>query len=206
MPRTRRRPTAPASARHRLAGRGTLRLVAPQAARRRRLVGLPNAGKSTFLNRTTNAVAKVGEYPFTTLRPQLGVVNHKGREFVLADIPGLIEAPPKAPGSATASLVMSSAPASCSNWSTRPVRTRWRPIASSVASSRLMARGWRTKPEVLALSRSDLVEPRTWRSWRRSWPSSPGCSRWSFPPRPATGSSLCSTPCSTRSAAPRRRE
>jgi GTPase len=55
------------------------------------LVGLPNAGKSTFLNRTTNALAKVGEYPFTTLRPQLGVVRHKGREFVLADIPGLIE-------------------------------------------------------------------------------------------------------------------
>ena len=55
------------------------------------LIGLPNAGKSTFLNRTTNAVAKVGAYPFTTLRPQLGVVRHKGREFVLADIPGLIE-------------------------------------------------------------------------------------------------------------------
>jgi GTP-binding protein len=55
------------------------------------LVGLPNAGKSTFLNTVTNASAKVGAYPFTTLRPQLGVVRHKGREFVLADIPGLIE-------------------------------------------------------------------------------------------------------------------
>lgn len=55
------------------------------------LVGLPNAGKSTFINAVTNAKAKVGDYPFTTVRPQLGVVRHAGREFVLADIPGLIE-------------------------------------------------------------------------------------------------------------------
>ena len=55
------------------------------------LVGLPNAGKSTFINQVTNTNAKVGAYPFTTLHPQLGVVQHKGREFVMADIPGLIE-------------------------------------------------------------------------------------------------------------------
>jgi GTP-binding protein len=55
------------------------------------LVGLPNAGKSTFINQVTNAKAKVGAYPFTTIRPQLGVVSHKQREFVVADIPGLIE-------------------------------------------------------------------------------------------------------------------
>jgi GTP-binding protein len=55
------------------------------------LLGLPNAGKSTFINAVSNANAKVGDYPFTTLRPQLGVVSHSNREFVLADIPGLIE-------------------------------------------------------------------------------------------------------------------
>ncbi|APR54211.1 GTPase ObgE [Sphingomonas koreensis] len=55
------------------------------------LVGLPNAGKSTFINAVTNAQAKVGAYAFTTTRPQLGVVRHKQNEFVIADIPGLIE-------------------------------------------------------------------------------------------------------------------
>jgi GTP-binding protein len=54
------------------------------------LVGMPNAGKSTFINQVSNTKAKVGAYAFTTLRPQLGVVSHKGREFVVADIPGLI--------------------------------------------------------------------------------------------------------------------
>jgi GTP-binding protein len=55
------------------------------------LVGLPNAGKSTFINQVSNAGAKVGDYAFTTLVPKLGVVRHRDREFVLADIPGLIE-------------------------------------------------------------------------------------------------------------------
>jgi len=63
-----------------------MRLLADAA-----LIGFPNAGKSTFISRVSAAKPKIADYPFTTLEPNLGVVSFDGREFVLADIPGLIE-------------------------------------------------------------------------------------------------------------------
>lgn len=63
-----------------------MRLLADAA-----LIGFPNAGKSTFISNVSAATPKIADYPFTTLEPNLGVVSFDGREFVLADIPGLIE-------------------------------------------------------------------------------------------------------------------
>ncbi|CAA9509642.1 MAG: GTP-binding protein Obg [uncultured Sphingomonas sp.] len=123
------------------------------------LVGLPNAGKSTLLNRTTNAEAKVGAYPFTTLRPQLGVVRHKGREFVLADIPGLIEGAADGAGigdrflghveRCRLLLHLVDAAGDDSLDAYRVVRGELDAYGA----------GLEGKPEIVALSRTDLLEP-----------------------------------------------
>ena len=123
------------------------------------LVGLPNSGKSTFLNAVTNATAKVGAYPFTTLRPQLGVVRHKGRELVLADIPGLIEGAAEGAGIGDRFLghvertrlllhlvdVDGEDPAAA-----------WRTVRDEME---IYGAGLTDKSEVVALSRCDLVDP-----------------------------------------------
>ncbi|MDP9086152.1 MAG: GTPase ObgE [Pseudomonadota bacterium] len=124
------------------------------------IVGLPNAGKSTFLNRTTNAVAKVGDYPFTTIRPQLGVVSHNGREFVMADIPGLVEGAAEGAGIGDRFLghvercraLLHLVDAEGED----PVEA-WQVVRGELDA---YGAGLEDKPELLVLSRTDTVEPK----------------------------------------------
>ena len=121
------------------------------------LIGLPNAGKSTFLNSVTNASVKVGDYPFTTLQPQLGVVRHKGREFVIADIPGLIEGAAEGAGIGDrflghverTRLLLHLVDASGED----PAES-WAVVRGELES---YGAGLSDKPEVIALTKSDLV-------------------------------------------------
>ena len=122
------------------------------------LIGLPNAGKSTFLNSVTNASAKVGDYPFTTLRPQLGVVRHKGREFVIADIPGLIEGAAEGAGIGDRFLghvertrvLLHLVDGAAEN----PVED-WRVVRGELEG---YGAGLTEKAEIVALTKSDLVD------------------------------------------------
>lgn len=123
------------------------------------LVGLPNAGKSTFLNSVTNASAKVGDYPFTTLRPQLGVVRHKGREFVLADIPGLIEGAAEGAGIGDRFLghvERTRLLLHLIDGSGDDPRAAWRIVRTELEQ---YGAGLADKPEVIALTKADLLEP-----------------------------------------------
>ncbi|WP_420563749.1 GTPase ObgE [Thalassobaculum sp.] len=121
------------------------------------LVGLPNAGKSTFLSAVTAAKPKVADYPFTTLHPGLGVVSLGDEEFVLADIPGLIEGAHEGAGLGDRFLGHIER---CGALLHLVDATGEDPVAAwETVREELAAYGGEleTKPEVLALSKTDTM-------------------------------------------------
>ncbi|MCA8922704.1 MAG: GTPase ObgE [Planctomycetes bacterium] len=130
------------------------------------LVGLPNAGKSTFLSRVTRATPRVASYPFTTLTPHLGVAQlGEGRELVLADIPGLIEGASSGKGLGDAflrhvertgmllHLIDGAAP---EVGGPEPLEA-YRTIRAELES--YAGGGLATKPELVALNKVDALDP-----------------------------------------------
>src|SRR5215216_3772556 len=125
------------------------------------LVGLPNAGKSTFLAAVTAAKPKIADYPFTTLHPGLGVVRADGREFVLADIPGLIEGAHKGAGLGDRFLghvercrALLHLVDGTSDHAGKAYRLVRRELAA-------YGHGLAEKPEIVSLSKADALDPET---------------------------------------------
>ena len=125
------------------------------------LVGLPNAGKSTFLATVTRARPKIANYPFTTLHPNLGVATIDGKEFILADIPGLIEGAHEGVGIGDRFLGHVER--------TRVLCHLVSSVEEDVAKAYKTVRheleayghGITDKPEVVALSQVDVLDPET---------------------------------------------
>jgi GTP-binding protein len=121
------------------------------------VVGLPNAGKSTLLARVTQAKPKIADYPFTTLHPVLGVVRHKEREFVLADIPGLIEGAHEGRGIGDRFLghvERCGALLHLVDATSEDAAAAYRVVRGEISA---YGRGLEQKPEILALSKSDIA-------------------------------------------------
>ena len=125
------------------------------------LVGLPNAGKSTFLSVVSAAHPKVADYPFTTLHPQLGVVRlSHSQDFVIADIPGLIEGAHEGAGLGDrflghverCAVLLHLVDGAAGN-----VVRAWRTVRGELAS---YGGGLAEKPEILVLNKSDAMSPR----------------------------------------------
>ncbi len=125
------------------------------------LVGLPNAGKSTFLSVVSAARPKVADYPFTTLHPQLGVVRLSDtQEFVLADIPGLIEGAHEGTGLGDRFLGHVERCAvllHLVDGAAGDVVKAWRTIRTELAA---YGGGLADKPEILVLNKIDAMSPR----------------------------------------------
>ncbi len=125
------------------------------------LLGLPNAGKSTFLASTTAAKPKIADYPFTTLYPGLGVAAVDGREFVIADIPGLIEGASEGRGLGDRFLghvercrVLLHLVEATTEHAGKAYKT----VRSEIET---YGAGLEDKPEIVALSKIDAVDPET---------------------------------------------
>ncbi len=125
------------------------------------LVGLPNAGKSTFLKAVSGANPKIADYPFTTLHPQLGVVRlNMSEEFVLADIPGLIEGAHEGTGLGDRFLGHVERCAvllHLIDGAAGGVVDAWRTIRSELEA---YGGGLSEKPEIIVLNKTDAMTPR----------------------------------------------
>ncbi len=123
------------------------------------LVGLPNAGKSTFLSAVSHARPKIAEYPFTTLKPQLGVARLHDEEFVLADLPGLIEGASEGVGIGTRFLGHVERCAvilHLVDGTLDDVAGAYRTIRDELA---LYGHGLVEKPEIVGLNKIDAIAP-----------------------------------------------
>jgi GTPase len=125
------------------------------------LIGLPNAGKSTFLAATTAAKPKIADYPFTTLHPQLGVIRlSMSEEFVLADIPGLIEGAHEGAGLGDRFLghvERCAVMLHLVDGAAGDVVRAWRTVRDELAA---YGGGLAEKPELIGLNKTDAMTPR----------------------------------------------
>jgi GTP-binding protein len=124
------------------------------------LVGLPNAGKSTFLAAVSAAKPKIADYPFTTLHPHLGVVRIDNREFVLADIPGLIEGAHEGAGLGDRFLghvERCGALLHLVDATHEDVAAAWKAVRQELAA---YGQGLDQKAEIIALSKADALTPK----------------------------------------------
>ncbi|OXT02437.1 GTPase ObgE [Notoacmeibacter marinus] len=125
------------------------------------LVGLPNAGKSTFLATVTRAKPKIADYPFTTLTPNLGVARIDNREFVIADIPGLIEGAHEGVGIGDRFLghvERTRVLLHLVSAQEEDVATAYKTVRGEIEA---YEHGLADKPEILALSQTDTVDEET---------------------------------------------
>ncbi len=138
------------------------------------LLGLPNAGKSTFLAATSNARPKIADYPFTTLHPNLGVVEVDGAEFVIADIPGLIEGAHEGKGIGDRFLGHVERTAVLLHLvdaTAEDVAGDWRTIVRELESYGGDLAG---KPRITALNKIDALDPETRAEKRRALEAATG--------------------------------